>query len=263
MSPELVLSCYDRGVLWPVDRAVPTELPAAYEAALRLRALREARGERVVGYKVGFTNRTIWDRYQVFAPIWGPMWNTTVTHCDGEGVINLQRASLPRIEPEVVFGLAKTPPRSPSMEELFACIEWIAPGFEIVQSHCDGWKFTAAETIVDGALHARMLVGPRRPLVGLAGDASTLDQRLAAARLRLHRGGELVATGAGRDVLDSPLQALRHFVNAFRDVAQAVDLRPGDIVTTGTWTDAWPIEPGQKWHLQLDIPLPPLHVAFR
>lgn len=263
MTPEQVLSCCDRGVLWPADRVLPTELPAAYEAALRLRALREARGERVVGYKVGFTNRTIWERYQVFAPIWGPMWNTTVTHCDGEGVIALRATSLPRIEPEVVFGLARTPPRSPTLDELFACIEWIAPGFEIVQSHCDDWKFTAAETIADGALHARMLVGSKRPLAELASDASALDQRLAAAQLRLHRGDERVATGSGRDVLDSPLQALRHFVNAFREVPQSVDLRPGDIVTTGTWTDAWPIEPGQKWHLQLDLPLSPLHVEFR
>src|SRR5690606_11302274 len=35
--------------------------------------LRMARGERPVGWKIGFTNRTIWEEYGVHAPIWGPM----------------------------------------------------------------------------------------------------------------------------------------------------------------------------------------------
>ena len=33
-------------------------------------ALRRARGERTVGYKIGFTNRTIWPVYGVHQPIW-------------------------------------------------------------------------------------------------------------------------------------------------------------------------------------------------
>ena len=37
----------------------------------RIRRLRIARGERPLGYKIGFTNRGIWDRYGVHAPIWG------------------------------------------------------------------------------------------------------------------------------------------------------------------------------------------------
>ncbi|AUT76392.1 hypothetical protein C2L64_50055 [Paraburkholderia hospita] len=102
----------------------------AYHAALLVRALREARGEHVVGYKVGFTNRTILERYQVFAPIWGPTWDTTVMHYDGRGKVCLQRTSLPRLEPEVVFGLSRTPPVDASYDELFDCLDWITPGFE-------------------------------------------------------------------------------------------------------------------------------------
>ena len=36
----------------------------------------------------------------------------------------------------------------------------------------------------------------------------------------------------------------------------APDLRPGDVVTTGTWTDAWPVTPGETWTAQFDAPLP-------
>ncbi len=37
-----------------------------------------ARGERPVGRKIGFTNRTIWAEYGVYAPIWGDMYDTTL-----------------------------------------------------------------------------------------------------------------------------------------------------------------------------------------
>ena len=77
---------------------------------LTVRQLRIARGERPMGYKIGFTNRNIWPRYQVFAPIWGTVWNTTLAFCDGEGEVSLAGTLHPRLEPEAVFGLARTPP---------------------------------------------------------------------------------------------------------------------------------------------------------
>jgi hypothetical protein len=40
--------------------------------------LRTARGERVIGRKIGFTNRTIWAEYAVYPPMWGFVLDTTV-----------------------------------------------------------------------------------------------------------------------------------------------------------------------------------------
>src|SRR5258708_2428982 len=54
------------------------DLDQAYRVTAALRRLRQARGDRVVGRKIGFTNRTIWAEYGVYAPIWGDMWDTTV-----------------------------------------------------------------------------------------------------------------------------------------------------------------------------------------
>ena len=263
MTPEAILSHHDQGTLWPQERQVPADLPAAYETARQLRALREARGERVVGYKVGFTNRTIWERYQVFAPIWGPVWNTTLTQCEGQGTVDLTGTSLPRIEPEIVFGLSRTPPVNPSAQEVFGCIEWMAPGFEVVQSHCADWKFSAPETVIDGGLHARLLVSRRRAVRVLAPDAAALDALLAPAQLELFQGDDVIERGTGSHVLDSPQHALRHFVWAFQASGRATTLQPGDVVTTGTWTDAWPVAPGQTWHLRFDIGIDPLRVTFR
>ena len=43
----------------------------AYGVSLAVRRMREQNGEKVIGRKIGFTNRTIWPEYQVFEPIWG------------------------------------------------------------------------------------------------------------------------------------------------------------------------------------------------
>ncbi len=262
MTPQAILSHYDQANLWPDERTVPADLPLAYQTALQLRALREERGEQVVGYKIGFTNRTLWERYQVPAPIWGPMWNTTVSHCDGRGSIELAGTSLPRLESEVVFGLARTPPERPTTQQVFDCIDWIAAGFEVVQSHCAGWKFTAAETIADGALHAHLLVGQRRPVRELAANADELDAVLATAQLELFHQGARMDGGSGASVLDSPLRALQHFIHEFQRLPQTARLMPGDVVTTGTWTDAWAVQAGESWQLKFDIGIAPLTVEF-
>jgi 2-oxo-3-hexenedioate decarboxylase len=138
----------------------------------------------------------------------------------------------------------------------------MAPGFEIVQSHMPDWKFSAADTVADSGLHARLLVGRRIPVDALATDGAAFDAQLAAARIVLSRDGKPVDEGAGANVLDGPLHALAHFVAALRDCPGAPDLQPGDVVTTGTWTDAWPVQRGERWQADFAAPLAPLAVRF-
>lgn len=260
MTPELLLRHTDEGTPWP--HGCGLTVAEAYERALSVRQLRLARGEQPRGYKIGFTNRMIWPRYGVHAPIWGTVFNTTLVFCEGEGELSLSGLCQPRIEPECVFGLKATPPARASLDQLLACVEWIAPGFEIVQSHMPDWKFVAADTVADGGLHARLLVGPRVPVGGLPTYAAGFDDQLAAARVTLLRDGQRMEEGNGRNVLDGPLHALAHFVAALRDCPGAPDLQPGDVVTTGTWTDAWPVHRGEQWRAQFDAPLGPLTLRF-
>jgi 2-keto-4-pentenoate hydratase len=260
MTPHALLSHYDSAQLWPA--ATGLDAPTAYQRALQVRALRMARGEVPCGYKIGFTNRSIWPRYNVFAPVWGAVYSTTLSFCDGQGSIALQGICQPRIEPETVFGMRATPPANASLEDLFNSIDWIAPGFEIVQSHQKDWKFVAADAIADGSLHARLLVGTKQPVRQLAANADALCARLAATTVRLSQDAKVVDSGAGAAVLDDPLQALLHFVQELRQCPGAPDLQPGDVITTGTWTDAWPVAAGQTWAADFDAPLPRLEVAF-
>jgi 2-keto-4-pentenoate hydratase len=261
MTPEQLLRHYDFASFW--SHGCGVDLPTAYEQALAVRQLRIARGEQPAGFKVGFTNRTIWPRYQVFAPIWGTVYRTTLSFCEGEGEVSLAGTCQPRLEPECVFGMRTTPPANATLGDLFACVEWIAPGFEIVQSHLPEWKFTAPDTVADGALHAALLVGPRTAVNAVAADAASLEQALASARVVLRHGERQVEEGSGANVLDGPLHALLHFVQSLRDCPGAPDLRAGDVVSTGTWTDAWPVTPGETWVAQFSAPLAPLRVRFR
>jgi 2-keto-4-pentenoate hydratase len=260
MTPDTLLDHLDQGRLWPAPSGL--SLDDAYTQALAVRQLRIGRGEQPRGYKVGFTNRTIWPRYNVFAPIWGSVWSTTLTLCEGEGSVSLARTSQPRLEPEVVFGLKASPAPDATLEDLFSAIDWVAPGFEVVQSHLADWKFLPPDTVADGGLHARLLVGRRTPVSELASNATALDDLLARARVDLLKSGETVEQGRGSNVLDSPLRALLHFTQTLRACPGAPDLQAGDVVTTGTWTDAWPVAPGEHWVARFTAPLPGLAVTF-
>jgi hypothetical protein len=129
-------------------RVAAFNLKDAYLVAAAIRQLRETRGETPVGRKIGFTNRTIWAEYNVYGPICGYVYNCTVHDLAGIGdSFSLAGFAEPRIEPEIVFGLADAP--SPDMDEgaLLACIDWVAHGFEIVQSIFPGWVFSAPDTV--------------------------------------------------------------------------------------------------------------------
>ncbi len=260
MTPTALLAHYDSAQLWPTASGL--DVPSAYQRALQVRALRVARGEQPRGYKIGFTNRSIWPRYNVFAPIWGTVYSSTLQFCQEQGSIALAGLCQPRIEPETVFGLRAAPPAHATLDDLFACIDWLAPGFEIVQSHQADWKFAAADTIADGGLHARLLVGQKLPVRELAASAQALCARLAATQVRLSQDAKVVDSGAGAAVLDDPLHALLHFANELSQCPGAPRLQSGDVITTGTWTDAWPVKEGQTWAADFDAPLARLELAF-
>ncbi len=231
-----------------IDRAAAGDAPADLATAEAIQrevvAARRARGETPVGMKIGFTNRTIWPLYGVDHPIWGPVYDSTLTQLGGQAAtLSLARFHQPRLEPEIVFGIAAAP-TSAEPGAVRAAIGWIAHGFEIVQSPFAGWKFSAAEAIAAQSLHGALLVGPRA-----AATAEMTEQALASLEIELWCGDQHVAKGFGRMVLDSPLLALCHLVSELGRRGEA--LSAGAVVTTGTLTDAQPLVPGQRWHTRL------------
>ncbi|MEM8855844.1 MAG: fumarylacetoacetate hydrolase family protein [Pseudomonadota bacterium] len=219
------------------------DLQTAYRVQGHLRALR---GAPVVGRKIGFTNRTIWPLYGVEAPMWGDVTEASLANLSAVDSVPLGAFCEPRLEPEVALCLSEDP--DPAMDEtdLIAITLWMAPAFEIVHSIYPAWRFQLADTVACGGLHGRLLLGePLRNVADFAGD-------LPALTLRLERNGEVVETGSGTNVLGGPLSALKHCVAEVAKDPSQTQLKAGDIVTTGTLTDAWSIKPGETWRAHYD-----------
>ena len=235
------------------DRAANFGLADAYRVTAAVRARREARGERPIGRKIGFTNRTIWAEAGVYAPMWGYVYDRTVHDLASAGAdFSLDALAEPRIEPEIVFGLAAAPAPGMDVHALLGCVEWVAHGFEIVQSIFPGWKFAAADTIAAYGLHGALLIGPRHS----AAARAALGARSRHVRDRPPRNGAPIDHGRAANVLDGPLFALRHLVALLAADPVNPPLAAGEIVTTGTLTRAFPVAAGETWTTQLSgLPL--------
>lgn len=246
----------------PLTDLYPLDLADGYRVSALVTARRIARGERPVGWKIGFTNRTIWDEYGVHAPIWGPVYDTTLRRTETASLpfaCELSGFVEPRIEPEIVLRIARSP--SPDMDEagLLACLDGVAHGFEIVQSLYPAWRFRAPDTVAAFGLHACLNCGP----FAMA-DAADWRQALTNFSITLLRDGREIDRGIATHVLGGPLSALKHFVQGLADHNPfGRGLEPGDVVTTGTVTRAFPVKPGETWSTRIEgLPLEGLSIAF-
>ncbi|MEP7208251.1 MAG: hydratase [Casimicrobiaceae bacterium] len=260
-----LIAAYDRAeTLPPITRDTPEfDVDSAYRVLERIEARRLEAGWRPVGRKIGFTNTTIWPRYGVYQPMWAHIWQHTVHRApDGRATLSLQGFVQPRIEPEVVFGLGEDIEPSDDPATMLRAAAWIAPGFEIVQSHFPDWKFTAADCTAAFGLHGALVIGA--PLVLSPANRLAVGALLPDFRLTLCRGDTVVDRGVGANVLGGPAHALAHLTRVLEGQPWAPPLARDEIVTTGTISDAWPVKPGETWRSDYGaLPLPGLELRFR
>jgi 2-oxo-3-hexenedioate decarboxylase len=257
-----------RDSLAPDVDALATRLIAAYDSATTIAPLsqtelgfdvavgyrvlheierrRRERGWVAVGRKIGFTNRTIWARYGVYQPMWAHTWAHTVHHApEARAKLSLTGLVQPRIEPEVVFKLRSSVPATADARSALACVEWMAPGFELVQSHFPDWRFAAADCTAAFGLHGTLVIGP--PVALTEANRDALGNLLTRFTLTLRRGTEVVDVGVGANVLDSPALALVHLARVLAQQPEFPPLGAGEVITTGTLTDAFPVAAGETW----------------
>ena len=245
---DRLITAYDSAALLePITASRPDfSVAEAYEVLAEVEARRRAAGWQPLGRKIGFTNRTIWDRYGVWQPMWAHVWTRTVHEAqDGRATLPLDKLVQPRLEPEVVFKLKAPVPLTEDPLAVLECVEWIAPGFEIVQSHFPDWKFRAPDCTAAFGLHGALIVGAPLPVTDA--NRAEIATLLPTFEATLSRGGEVVDRGLGANVLDSPALALADLARVLSEQPQFPPLAAGEIVTTGTITDAWPIAPGETW----------------
>ena len=199
----------------------------------------------IIGRKIGFTNRNIWNIYDVGEPIWGPMTTRSVIFFESNFLtVDLSQFCEPRIEPEIVVCLKQEPKNDSDNSEIY--LDWIAPGFEIVDSIYPNWKFSLTDAIASGGLHGCLVVGKKFKV----NDRTEKD--LIDVGVSLYRGGRLEEAGTGANVLDGPVSAIRYLHSGLSKIKNQDPLSAGDIVTTGTMTDAKPIFSKEKWSAKFD-----------
>lgn len=232
----------------------------AYRLGARIEAARAQRGERPVGRKIGFTNRTIWDEFNVSAPIFGPMYDSTVRPL-GDSFATAELLE-PRIEPEIAFRLAAAPKPGMAPDDLMACVSGVCAGFELVQSIFPGWKFDGPDTVAAFGLHGAFLHGPIKEIS--AADRTDWIAALEGFETTVHRNGALADERHARNVLGGgPLVALGHLAELVTRVPDAAPLKEGEIVTTGTLTRALPAGPGERWQARFaGLPLEQIEIAL-
>jgi 2-oxo-3-hexenedioate decarboxylase len=262
---DRLIAAYDGAtMLPPISASAPDfDVAAAYEVLREIDARRRAQGWRAVGRKIGFTNRTIWAAYGVDRPMWARTWEHTVRVADADGRSHVSLAGLvqPRIEPEVVFRLRAPLSGGADPTTALAAVEWIAAGFEIVQSHFPDWRFTAADCTAAFGLHGALVVGTPTRIDDA--NRAAIAAALPSFRATLRQGERIVDTGVGSNVLDGPAHALAHLANLLAAQPESPPLAAGEVVTTGTLTDAWPVAAGETWSSDYGaLPIAGLEATF-
>jgi 2-oxo-3-hexenedioate decarboxylase len=106
-------------------------------------------------------------------------------------------------------------------------------------------------------LHAGLVVGQKRPVA----DIETTTHQLADFKLALFRNNVLVEEGAGKNCLRSPALCLEELTRAA--AVRGDSLQAGEIISTGSLTNAQPIAAGEEWRAELNgLPLASLRVQF-
>jgi 2-oxo-3-hexenedioate decarboxylase len=232
-------------------------LDGAYRVTAAVRKMRETRGELPAGRKIGFTNPTVW----TYAPMWGYVYNRTVhSLCEIGDTFPLVGLAEPRIEPEIVFRLAVAPTLGMDERTLLESIDWVAHGFEVVQSVFAGWQFSAPDAVAAFGLHGALLIGPPHRI---GTHAEEWSRTLSTFEIDLKRDGTVVDHGRATNVLGGPVSALRYLIDMLARDQVNPPLAAGEIVTTGTLTRALAVLAGETWTTEItDVGLDGICVRF-
>ena len=197
------------------------DLAAAYRIQHELIAHRIARGERLVGCKLGFTSKAKMAQMGVSEIIVGQL--TDAMQIDDAASVELSRFIHPRIEPEIAFRLG----RAVNGNDIADCVDAVAPALEIIDSRYRDFRFSLPDVIADNTSASAFVVGEWQPMR----DVADLPVRLLV-------DGMEVEAGSTAAILGHPMYALEQLVELAAKHGMA--LRANDIILAGAATAAVP-----------------------
>jgi len=191
-----------------------------------------------VGYKAGLTNPAVQKRFNADAPVWGTLYAPMLLPADSTvpaafGARALYEADLLVRVSSAAINQAATP------LQVLAAIDQVIPFIELPD------LVVQAPPRLNGAAIAAINVGARLGVVGTPVPVEAtpaFSDRLRDMDVLLMADGAEVDRGKGSDVLEHPLNAV---VWLAKDLArQGLALKPGDLVSLGSFSKLMPPKPG-------------------
>nr|WP_243838012.1 fumarylacetoacetate hydrolase family protein [Halobacterium sp. R2-5] len=203
----------------------------AYDVQSRLVERRLDDGAEVVGHKVGLTSDAIQEQLGVDEPDFGRLLDTMFV---AGSTIPADDLIAPRVEPEIGFLVGERLDPPVSHLDVLEATRSVVPVLEVIDSRVRDWDIQIEDTVADNASSALYLAGEA------VHDVDGRD--LSLEGVKLHRNGELAASGVGAAVLGHPARSVAWLANTLADLDAA--LEPGHLVLSGSLTPAVDLAPG-------------------
>ncbi len=222
-------------LLRPPTGAESLGLDAAYRVQDDLLRRRLARGERLVGWKLGYTSDAMRAQMGVADPNHGPLTDAMLVR-DGEPLSSALRQ--PRVEPEVAVVMAEDVTGPVTPQRLRAAIGEVRAALEVVDSSWVDYRFSLADNTADESSAAQVVLGEPIVLASASSGIGDLDD----IAVELEVDGDVVDRSSSAAAMGSPLRSLAWLVEAL--AARGRVLTAGSVVITGGLTSAYPLRPG-------------------
>ena len=214
----------------------------AYRVQAAWLDIRLARGERVVGHKIGLTSRAMQQAMSIDTPDSGFLTDTMV-FTPGEPITAADFCDL-RLEVELAFVLADDLYGADlSVDDVLDATDHVTAAVELIASRtprtdpATGRTRTVVDTIADNAADAGIVTG------GLPVGPRDLDLRWVGAIA--YRNGTVEETGLAAGVLDHPANGIVWLARRYAD--RGLSLRAGDVILSGSFTRPMAVAPGDEF----------------
>lgn len=214
-------------------------LDDAYLVQAAWRDHRLARGERLIGHKIGLTSRAMQAAMNIDTPDSGFLTDTMVF--DAGTTLVASDYTDPKLEVELAFVLGDDLDRADhTVDDVLAATEYIVPALELLAARTyrkdpeTGRTRTVVDTISDNAANAGIITG------GTRANPNDIDLRWVSALL--YRNGVVEETGVAAGVLDHPANGIVWL--ARRYAKQGLRLEAGQVILAGSFTRPVDVRPG-------------------
>jgi 2-oxo-3-hexenedioate decarboxylase len=222
-----------REVVKITDKYPDLDIEDAYAIQELMKQRKIARGEKVVGLKLGLTSHAKMKQMGVETPVYGFLMDTFVAQ--DAAAIPMAELLHPKVEPEIAFFI-KDAIRGPgcNIGTVLAATAFVMPAIEVIDSRFKDFKFDLVSVVADNTSATRFIVG------GKATPVENLD--LATLGVVLEKNGKVELVGAGAAVVGNPATAVAMLANHL--AATGEEIPAGSIILSGGITEALAVKAG-------------------